>query len=95
MAIDTWQLLTGASMTNQLFANGYALLTGVGADLPATAIDATALRDVLMQEGGKQKAGGRRQEWLYSKLFNLFSLVGYFHRAVLVNLHCAAYPAEQ
>ncbi len=35
-------------MTNQLFANGYALLIGVGADLPVTVKDATALRDVLI-----------------------------------------------
>ena len=35
-------------MTNLLFANGYALLIGVGADLPVTVIDATALRDVLI-----------------------------------------------
>lgn len=35
-------------MTNQTFANGYALLIGVGADLPVTVKDATALRDVLL-----------------------------------------------
>lgn len=35
-------------MTNQTFANGYALLIGVGADLPVTVKDATAVRDVLL-----------------------------------------------
>ncbi|KAM3098018.1 caspase family protein [Phormidesmis sp. 146-12] len=35
-------------MSNQLFANGYALLVGVGADLPVTVKDAVALRDVLI-----------------------------------------------
>ena len=35
-------------MTDQTFANGYALLIGVGADLPVTVKDATALRDVLV-----------------------------------------------
>ncbi|NET58049.1 MAG: hypothetical protein F6K47_18405 [Symploca sp. SIO2E6] len=35
-------------MTNQLFANGYALLIGVGVDLPVTVTDATALRGVLV-----------------------------------------------
>ncbi len=35
-------------MTSQTFANGYALLIGVGADLPVTVQDATALRDVLV-----------------------------------------------
>ena len=35
-------------MTNQTFTNGYALLIGVGADLPVTVKDATALRDILI-----------------------------------------------
>lgn len=35
-------------MTNQTFTNGYALLIGVGADLPVTVLDATALKDVLI-----------------------------------------------
>jgi hypothetical protein len=35
-------------VTNQIFTNGYALLIGVGADLPITVKDATALRDVLI-----------------------------------------------
>lgn len=35
-------------MTNATFTNGYALLIGVGADLPVTVKDATALRDVLI-----------------------------------------------
>ncbi|NMG20531.1 caspase family protein [Brasilonema bromeliae] len=35
-------------MTNQTFANGYALLIGIGADLPITVKDATALRDILV-----------------------------------------------
>ncbi|MBD2773594.1 hypothetical protein [Iningainema tapete] len=35
-------------MTNQTFANGYALLIGVGADLPVTVKDATAVQDVLL-----------------------------------------------
>lgn len=34
--------------THQTFANGYALLIGVGADIPVTVKDATALRDVLV-----------------------------------------------
>ena len=38
----------------------------------------------LVQEGRRDKAGGRREERLYSKLFNLFGLVGYFRRAALV-----------
>ena len=37
----------------------------------------------LVQEGRSQEAGGGREESLYSKLFNLFELVGYFRRAVL------------
>jgi hypothetical protein len=40
-------------------------------------------RKRLVQEGRRQEAGGRREESLYSKLFNLFELVGYFRRAVL------------
>ncbi|BAY19991.1 peptidase C14 caspase catalytic subunit p20 (plasmid) [Anabaenopsis circularis NIES-21] len=35
-------------MTNATFSNGYALLIGVGADLPVTVKDATALKDVLI-----------------------------------------------
>lgn len=35
-------------MTNTTFSNGHALLIGVGADLPVTVKDATALRDVLV-----------------------------------------------
>ena len=35
-------------MTQKTFSNGYALLVGVGADLPVTVKDATALRDVLV-----------------------------------------------
>jgi hypothetical protein len=35
-------------MTQKTFSNGYALLIGVGADLPVTVKDATALRDVLV-----------------------------------------------
>ncbi|MEH2120662.1 caspase family protein [Nostoc sp.] len=35
-------------MTNQTFTNGYALLIGVGADLPVTVLDATALKDILI-----------------------------------------------
>ena len=35
-------------MTNQTFSNGYALLIGVGADLPVTIKDATAVSDVLI-----------------------------------------------
>ncbi|MEH2457552.1 hypothetical protein [Nostoc sp.] len=35
-------------MTNQTFTNGYALLIGVGADLPVTVKDATAIRDILI-----------------------------------------------
>lgn len=35
-------------MTNQTFTNGYALLIGVGADLPVTVKDATAIKDVLI-----------------------------------------------
>jgi hypothetical protein len=36
-----------------------------------------------VQEGRRQKAGGRGEESLYSKIFNLFDLVGYFRHAVL------------
>lgn len=35
-------------MTNQKFTNGHALLIGVGADLPITVQDATAIKDVLI-----------------------------------------------
>ena len=35
-------------MTNPTFTNGYALLIGVGADLPVTVLDATAIRDILI-----------------------------------------------
>jgi hypothetical protein len=35
-------------MANATFSNGHALLIGVGADLPVTVMDATALRDVLL-----------------------------------------------
>ncbi|WP_414518430.1 caspase family protein [Nostoc sp. PCC 9305] len=35
-------------MTNQTFTNGYALLIGVGADLPVTVKDATAIQDILI-----------------------------------------------
>jgi len=38
----------GKTMTHALFTNGFALLIGVGADLPATVKDATALHDVLV-----------------------------------------------
>ncbi len=37
----------------------------------------------LVQEGRRQEAGGRREESLYGKLFNRFSLLGYFRRAAL------------
>ena len=37
-------------MTQTIFSNGYALLIGVGADLPVTVKDATALRDVLVNQ---------------------------------------------
>jgi hypothetical protein len=35
-------------MTSSTFTNGYALLIGVGADLPVTVQDATAVRDLLV-----------------------------------------------
>jgi hypothetical protein len=35
-------------MTDVIFTNGYALLIGIGADLPITVKDATAIRDVLI-----------------------------------------------
>ncbi|WP_392534896.1 caspase domain-containing protein [Nostoc sp. C117] len=35
-------------MTNQRFTKGYALLIGIGADLPVTVKDATAIRDILI-----------------------------------------------
>src|SRR5947209_5479097 len=35
-------------MPQTTFAHGYALLVGVGADLPVTVTDATALHDVLV-----------------------------------------------
>ncbi len=38
----------------------------------------------LVKEGRRQEAGGRREESLWGKLFNLFSRFGYFHRAALV-----------
>lgn len=34
-------------MGSEYFENGYALLIGVGSDLPATVNDATALKDLL------------------------------------------------
>ncbi|MBL1201357.1 MAG: hypothetical protein FWK04_20315 [Nostoc sp. GBBB01] len=36
-------------MTNQTFTNGYALIIGVGADLPVTVKDTTAIRDKLIK----------------------------------------------
>ncbi|GGA20710.1 caspase family protein [Okeania sp. KiyG1] len=38
-------------MTNQTFSNGYALLIGIGADLPVTVQDATALHNILIYPG--------------------------------------------
>ena len=38
---------------------------------------------LLVQEGRRQEAEGRREESLYSKLFNLFQLDTYFRHAVL------------
>lgn len=35
-------------MTNQTFSNGYALLIGIGADLPVTVKDATAIYNLLL-----------------------------------------------
>ncbi|MBX9258970.1 hypothetical protein H1Q63_34475 [Desmonostoc muscorum CCALA 125] len=35
-------------MTNQTFTNGYALLIGVGAGLPVTVKDVTAIGDILI-----------------------------------------------
>ncbi|MCC5664758.1 hypothetical protein LC653_12710 [Nostoc sp. CHAB 5784] len=35
-------------MTKQTFSNGYTLLIGVGADLSVTVLDATAIRDILI-----------------------------------------------
>jgi hypothetical protein len=35
-------------VTNQTFSNGYALLVGIGADLPVTVKDATALHNLLI-----------------------------------------------
>jgi hypothetical protein len=38
---------------------------------------------LLVQEGRRKKAGGRRKESLYSKLFKLFQLDSYFRHAAL------------
>ena len=38
-------------MTTQTFSNGYALLVGIGADLPVTVKDATALYNLLIDPG--------------------------------------------
>jgi hypothetical protein len=48
MSPSTFNKSRGQGVTNQTFAHGYALLIGVGADLPITVKDATALRDVLI-----------------------------------------------
>jgi hypothetical protein len=40
----------------------------------------------LVQEGRRQEAEGRRQESLYSKLFNLFQLDSYFCHAALAKM---------
>jgi hypothetical protein len=40
----------------------------------------------LVQEGRRKKAGGRRKESLYSKLFKLFQLDSYFRHAALGRL---------
>ncbi|MEW6495851.1 MAG: hypothetical protein AB1589_25525 [Cyanobacteriota bacterium] len=42
-----------------------------------------------MQEGRRQEAEGSKEENLYSKLFNLFELAGYFCRALLVQADTA------
>jgi hypothetical protein len=41
------------------------------------------MAEPLVQEGRRDRAGGKREDSLYSKLFNLFGLVGYFCRAAL------------
>jgi len=41
------RFLEGRNLTNATFANGHALLIGVGADLPVTVQDATVLHDAL------------------------------------------------
>ena len=46
----------------------------------------TAKSAKLVQEGRRQEAEGRRQESLYSKLFNLFQLDSYLCHAALVAL---------
>jgi hypothetical protein len=40
----------------------------------------------LVQEGRSKEAEGRREESFYSKLLNLFELVGYFCRTALASL---------
>jgi hypothetical protein len=47
-------------------------------------IQSSLLTFSLVQEGRSQEAEGTREESLYSKVFNLFSVVGYFCRAALV-----------
>ena len=53
---------------------------------PFTLLVGNFRRLALVQEGRRDKAGGKREEGLYSKLFNLFGLVGYFRRAALVSV---------
>ena len=43
----------------------------------------SAKKTTLVQEGRRDRAGGKREESLYSKLLNLFELVSYFRRAAL------------
>jgi hypothetical protein len=38
-------------VTSQTFSNSYALIVGIGADLPVTVKDATALYNLLIDPG--------------------------------------------
>jgi hypothetical protein len=65
-----------------------AIAGGYGAINVCTALPywgkAASGKRLLVQEGRRQQAEGRRKESLCSKLFNLFQLDSYFRHAALV-----------
>ncbi|MBC1221193.1 hypothetical protein GNF10_03330 [Nostoc sp. UCD121] len=50
-------------MSKQNFKNGYALPIGVGADLPVTVKDATAIGDILIDKRSQQKLDALQAEF--------------------------------
>ncbi|MBW4512443.1 MAG: caspase family protein [Scytonematopsis contorta HA4267-MV1] len=68
-------------MTQKTFYNGYALLIGVGADLPVTVKDATALRDVLVNPNCAAYPQGQ-VELLTEKTANRQGIIDAFNRLI-------------